>query len=86
MTYERRNPFTPFAPFTQGRTDEPPETARKVGPLSQPAHDPKAEAAAIIRAGKLRRNELVEDTRPPLGSLGRAILDAAARARGEDVK
>jgi hypothetical protein len=81
MTYERRNPFTPFTPLSQR---EPPEDTRKVGPPRPP--DPKAAAAAIIRAGKLRRNELVEDTRPPLGSLGRAILDAAAKARGEQVK
>ena len=44
--------------------------------------DPVAAAAAIIRAGKLARAEIVEDTLPPIGSPARAILDAAAKARG----
>jgi hypothetical protein len=88
MTYERRNLFTPFTPFTS--PPEPNANLRsgreRAEPSSPPANDSKAMSAAIIRAGKLRRNELVEDLRPPIGSLGRAILDAAARARGEDVK
>ena len=75
-----------FKPFEE---DEPEDFNRprfgrvEVGP---PAHDPKATAAAIIRAGRLRRGEIVEDVSPPVGSLGAAILAAAAKARGEQVK
>jgi hypothetical protein len=63
-----------------------PWAAFRSEPSRPPASDPKTMASRIVEAGKKRRNELVEDTRPPVGSLGRAILDAAARARGEDVK
>jgi hypothetical protein len=77
----RTNWFAPRTEFERTRLiGAPPE------PPSPPAKDPQAMAAAIIRAGKVARNEIVEDLRPPVGSLGRAILDAAAKARGEQVK
>jgi hypothetical protein len=81
MIYAR--PGSPFArPVPElDPNAEPP--ARKVGPARPPANDHKAIAAAIILAGKKRRNEVAEDTRPPIGTLGRAILDAAKKARGE---
>ena len=82
MNTERRI-FKPFAQYEDFELPAKPEVSRKVG---TPAHDPKATAEAIILAGKKRRNEVVEDLRPPIGSLGRAILDAAAKARGEVVK
>jgi hypothetical protein len=65
----------PFAPF---RLPDDPAPKR---PDRQPS-DKEATASAIIRAGQKRRNEISEDLRPPVGSLGRAILDAAAKARG----
>jgi hypothetical protein len=78
MTFERRNPFDTFEDWKM--PPGPKDVAKSGDKLAASL------AARIIFAGKKRRNEVVEDLRPPAGSLGRAILDAAAKARGEDVK
>jgi hypothetical protein len=90
MTYEGYNPFKQAEAERRARLVAPPlpERGDPFEPFSKlpPERDPRAMASAIVLAGKKRRNEVVEDLRPPAGSLGRAILDAAAKARGEDVK
>ncbi len=84
MIYERTNPFAPFAL----RKPIEPQRAAPSAPPSMPGvvSDPKAAAAAIVRAGKIARGEITESTLPPKDSAAYAILAAAAKARGEKVK
>jgi hypothetical protein len=81
MNFERRNPF---APFTQREPPEPKRAEPSTSPSMPGAvKDPSELARRIVLAGKKRRNEVVEDTMPPVGSLGAAILAAAAKRDGK---
>jgi hypothetical protein len=76
MTYERRNPFAPFA----RKTGEPPPEPKRAEPSASTPRTVTAEM--ILRAGRRARGEEADDTMPPAGSLAEKIILAAQKAKG----
>jgi hypothetical protein len=77
-----RNMLPSLRPFTPTPTKSP---AQKPAPTLDDLAQMSAKELAtfIIRAGKLARGELAQDTLPPPGTPARQICEAARKARGE---